>query len=240
MMDSNRAFYRGWEYKVRGDYHRNLDPNWSYTPTYLRKAAMVFDFIRPIPKHAAILDACCGEGVFVEQLRSDGWNIKGIDLNYESNFVTKGNVTALQFANESHAAVLFLDALEHLAFDEQPKALHELFRVLQSGGKMLVAVPNMAHFNSRVQFASRGALDRTDVVWNHVGERPIWENKVLIEQAGFVIDRIGGITLTLPYIYRGIVCRNPAKYKWLHDVFEPLAMAFPSLAMVSVFYCRKP
>jgi len=33
--------YRSWEYARHGDYHRNLDPNWSYTPTYLRKMTFI-------------------------------------------------------------------------------------------------------------------------------------------------------------------------------------------------------
>src|SRR5262245_43657035 len=149
-MDSNKIPFRGWEYATKGDYHRNLDPTWSYAPTYLRKLKIVSEFVSVIPKDEPILDACCGEGVIVEKFRTEGWDIGGIDLNYESDFVTQGDVKALPFEDRSQAAILFLDALEHLPFGDQPLALRELFRILWPGGKMLVSVPNLAHLNSRV------------------------------------------------------------------------------------------
>jgi hypothetical protein len=36
-LDEEATNFRGWEYARKGDCHRNLDPNWSYTLTYLRK-----------------------------------------------------------------------------------------------------------------------------------------------------------------------------------------------------------
>jgi ubiquinone/menaquinone biosynthesis C-methylase UbiE len=239
-MKLNETAFRGWVYADKGDYHRNLDPNWSYAPTYLSKLKAAANFITTVPKTAPILDACCGEGVLVEKFRADGWNISGIDLNYESDLVARGNVKTLPFKDNSHAGVLFLDALEHLTFDDQSTALRELLRILYPGGKMLLAVPNIAHLNSRVVFLVKGKLDRTDSELNHVGERPIWENKNLIEAAGFVVDRMSGITLTIPLIYKKIICRQAAKYLWLHDAFEPVAKMFPSLAMLTLFYCTKP
>ena len=40
-----------------GDYHRNLDPNWSYTPTYLQKMAILKRFLQQLPNKAAIFNA---------------------------------------------------------------------------------------------------------------------------------------------------------------------------------------
>lgn len=42
--------FGGWEYARKGDYHRKLDPNWSYTPTYLRKMHYVRSFFRVAQK----------------------------------------------------------------------------------------------------------------------------------------------------------------------------------------------
>ena len=64
------ATLRGWEYARAGDYHKHLDPNWSYTPTYLKKMSHVRDFIAGLPKDTPILDAGCGEGVLVEEFRA--------------------------------------------------------------------------------------------------------------------------------------------------------------------------
>ncbi len=51
---------------------------------------------------------------------------------------------------------LCLDVLEHLTFEEQPRALAELHRVLRPGGELLVSVPNLAHLQSRVHFLLTG------------------------------------------------------------------------------------
>ncbi len=239
-MSSAQEPYKGWEYARLGDYHKNLDPNWLYTPTYLQKVKQVHKFIKALPRNTQILDVACGEGVFVEEFAAQGWNIKGIDLNYESQYVQRGDVRKLPFGEATIDALLFLDALEHLQFSDQPKALNEIFRVLKPEGKLLLSVPNLAHLNSRFRFLLRGQLDRTDNELDHVGERPIWENKQLIEQANFRVLSYTGVTFTLPIVYRKIICRKPARFRWLHDALEPMSRLFPASAMLTFFTCEKP
>jgi ubiquinone/menaquinone biosynthesis C-methylase UbiE len=231
--------YRGWQYETAGDYHRNLDLNWSYAPTYLQKMAIVRKFIESQPPEANILDIACGEGILVEEFHSKGRNIQGIDLNYESEFVKQGDVCSLTYLDASVDIVLFLDALEHLTFIDQSQALQEIHRILRPQGTLFLTVPNLAHFNSRIQFLFRGKLDRTDAETDHLGERPIWENQKLLEQHQFEIVQYSGLTFTLPIVYSRLIRTNPAKFRWLHDMFEPFARSFPSFAMFNYFICRK-
>lgn len=231
--------HRGWEYERIGDYHRNLDPNWSYTPTYLRKRALVNEFMRKMPTESRVLDIACGEGVLVEQFRSEGYAIDGVDLNYESDLVTRGDVRDLACSDEEYDAVLFLDALEHLSFEDQPRGLSEIRRVLKPDGRVLLAVPNLAHLNSRFRFMFRGMLDRTDNELNHVGERPEKEYVKLLRDAGFRIIGKRGATFTVPYLYRGVICKHAARLRWLHDALEPCCRVFPSLSMLIFYHCRK-
>jgi hypothetical protein len=100
-----------------------------------------------------------------------------------------------------------------------------------------MSVPNLAHLNSRFNFFFRGKLDRTDIETNHPGERPIWENIKLVKDAGFKITKINGITLTLPFIYRQVICRKPSRFKWLHDLLD--LFAYPPFAMLNIFVCEK-
>ena len=227
--------YRGWEYTRFGDYHRNLDPNWSYTPTYLRKMAFVRCFVQTLPVEARILDAGCGEGVLVEEFSAQGRHIEGLDLNYESAFVRRGSILEMPYPDASFDLVLLLDVFEHLAYVDQPRALQEIRRVLVNNGYLLASIPNLAHLNSRFRLFFFGKLDRTDIETDHLGERPMWENVKLIRQAGFEIERIKGITLTLPGIYRQVICRRPAWFRWLHDLLA--FFAFPQLAMLNIFVC---
>jgi 2-polyprenyl-3-methyl-5-hydroxy-6-metoxy-1,4-benzoquinol methylase len=231
---------REWFYATHGDYHRNLNLNWSYAPTYLRKREIVRDFMAGVSRSGLILDIGCGEGVIVDEFAAKGYNIQGVDASYASKTVTHGDVLNLEFCDDSAEAVLFLDVFEHLQFQDQPKALSEIRRVLVPGGLLLTTIPNLAHFNSRVTMAMRGRLDRTDVETNHVGERPMEENLSLLRSAGFKVERVTGITFTAPLLYRQIICKRPARFRWLHDLMEPLAACMPSLAMVNVVRCRKP
>lgn len=203
--------YRGWEYARKGDYHHYLDPNWSYTPTYLRKIAFVQQFIESLPMTKKILDVGCGEGVLVEEFRKKGWAIEGLDMNYESEFVQRGDVKDMPYADASFDLIVCLDTLEHLTFEDQPKALSEIHRSLKPDGHLVMSVPNLAHLNSRVRFLLCGKLDRTDIELNHLGERPIWEYEQLLKKCGFYLLKRIGITLTLPYVYRRVICKHPAK-----------------------------
>ncbi len=229
----------GWEYAHKGEYHRSLDPNWLYTPTYLRKIALVQQLVNSLPGKATILDACCGEGVLVRRFRTQGHRCYGIDLNYESLEVMRGDVRRLPYGAGRFGVVLLLDALEHLAYEDQPAALAEIYRVLTPRGYLVLSVPNLAHLNSRIRLLLCGRLDRTDTETNHVGERPLAEYEALVRDAGFAVNRRIGITATLPWLYRGLICRYPARLRWLHDTLEPFARAFPSLAMLTILLCEK-
>jgi len=236
MADAPQPF-RGWLYAERGDYHRDPHPDWSYTPTYLRKMALVSAFLSSLPASERVLDAGCGEGVLVEALRSAGRQAEGIDLNYEAEHVHRGDVRALPYNPGSFEVVVLLDVLEHLPYADQGKALAEANRVLKGGGHLVLSVPNLAHLNSRVRFLLRGQLDRADNELDHPGERPVAEVERLLTAHGFTVDRRLGVTLTVPLLYRRLICRRPRKMRWLHDLLDPLARALPSLSLVVVFFC---
>lgn len=228
--------FRGWEYAQKGDYHKNLDPDWSYTPTYLKKMHHVRKFLDSLPKGTKILDAGCGEGVLVEEYLDKGYLIQGIDLNYESKIVIKGNILNMPFEDKSFDIVLLLDVFEHLAFSNQPKVIKEIQRVLSGEGYLLASIPNLAHLNSRVMFSMSGKFQRTDCEENHPGERPLGENIKLLQEGGFRIEKIIGITLTVPIIYNHIICRKPSWFLWLHHLLD--FFAIPSLAMLNIYICK--
>lgn len=231
--DSNP--YRGWEYARHGDYHRNLDPNWSYTPTYLRKMKWVRKYIDDLSMMTRILDAGCGEGVLVEEYTFAGRHIEGLDLYYSSEYVRRADIRNMPYANDCFDVVLLLDVIEHIAFLDQPRVYQEIHRVLRPNGGLVISIPNLAHMGSRVAFAISGRLHRTDSEVNHPGERPLWENRNLLIENGFLIERCIGVTLTVPILYK-LIAHFAANLRWLHDLMEPLAI--PNLAMLNVFYCR--
>lgn len=199
------------EYSRQGEFHRNLNPNWSYYPIYVNKIELIDELLQRYHCQAGkILDAGCGEGVLVEKYAQQGWDITGVDKNYASRYVQEGSLTALPFADNTFDTVLCLDVLEHLYYNEQKQALNEIHRVLKPGGTILFSCPNLAHFTSRLKLMFRGRLLRTASVGHHPGDRPMLEYQELFEKMGFQIQERQGIFPTVPPIYR-FVMRHPAK-----------------------------
>jgi SAM-dependent methyltransferase len=228
---------RSGEYATRGDYHRAPDPNWEYYPTYIAKLEAVRRWLDRSPAGARVLDAGCGEGVLVDEY-ADRLAIEGIDPNYGSDRVRTGSLTALPFANGSFDRALCLDVLEHLTFEEQPRALAELFRVLKSGGDLLVSVPNLAHLQSRVHFFLLGRLIRTASEDKHPGDRPAADYIEMARRAGFILVSRRGIFPTVPVLTRWIR-RRPQALQPLHRWLSRL-LPVPGWCFLNLLTLRKP
>jgi 2-polyprenyl-3-methyl-5-hydroxy-6-metoxy-1,4-benzoquinol methylase len=235
--NEDNVTFRGWEYSESGDFHEKPDPNWCYTPTYLKKNKICDQFVFNFSETSRILDAGCGEGVFVKKYLKRGYNISGIDLNYESDYVSRGDITQLAHPPDTFDAVLCLDVLEHLTFPDQTKVLQQFHKILRNDGKLLISVPNLSHIGSRFHFFFRGDLKRTDCEYNHISERPYREWIALIDENGFSINKSTGVTLSFPILYGILICKNPSKYLWLHNFLDNFAI--PRLAMYNFFECRK-
>jgi SAM-dependent methyltransferase len=213
-MSTSPPVVRRGEYAARGDYHRVLNESWDYYPTYIAKLEAVRRWLDRLPAGAAVLDAGCGEGVLVDEY-AKRLDIQGLDLNYTSERVRYGSVTDLPYADASFAYALCLDVLEHLTFEDQPKAYRELHRVLRPGGELLISVPNLAHLQSRVHFLLQGRLIRTAAEQKHPGDRPVVEYIALARRSGFELTRQRGIFPTVPILTRWIR-RHPRALLPLH------------------------
>jgi len=235
MSDSPSVVRRG-EYALRGDYHREPDPSWEYYPTYIAKLAFVRQWLSALPEATRVLDAGCGEGVLVDEFASR-LAIEGIDPNYSSDRVRSGSLTALPYADGIFDRALCLDVLEHLTFDEQPRALAELHRVLRPGGDLLVSVPNLAHLQSRVHFLLRGRLIRTASEFKHPGDRPAADYIRLARSAGLTLVGRHGIFPTVPVITH-LIRRNPRRLLPLHRLLTR-ALPIPGWCFLNLLTFRK-
>lgn len=225
------------EYAARGDYHRAPDPDWDYYPTYLAKIERVHAWLDSLPAETRVLDAGCGEGVLVEEYASR-LKIEGLDENYSSSRVRAGSVLALPYPDASFDRALCLDVLEHLTFDEQPRALAELHRILKPGGELLVSVPNLAHLQSRVHFLFTGRLIRTASEQKHPGDRPAREYVQLGKRAGFALAGRRGIFPTVPVLTR-LIRRHPRALLPLHRLLTRL-LPVPGWCFLNLLTFRKP
>ena len=225
------------EYAARGDYHRTPDPSWDYYPTYLAKLDAVRRYLNALPPATRVLDAGCGEGILVEEYATR-LDIMGVDANYSSERVTHGSVTALPLPDASFDRALCLDVLEHLSYEDQPRALAELFRILRPGGELFVSVPNLAHLQSRIHFLLMGRLIRTASEIKHPGDRPAFEYLQLARRAGFTLVARRGIFPTVPVVTH-FVRRHPRALAPLHRLLTRL-LPVPGWCFLNLLTFRKP
>lgn len=225
------------EYAARGDYHRELSPEWEFYPTYLAKRDSVRRYLQGLPADTRVLDAGCGEGVIVDEFH-DRLRIEGIDPNYSSERVARGSLLALPYEPGAFDRALCLDVLEHLTFDEQARALQELHRVIAPGGELFVTVPNLAHLQSRVHFLFTGRLIRTASAAKHPGDRPVGEYLELARRAGFRLIAQSGIFPTVPIVTR-LIRRHPARLRPLHRWLTAW-LPVPGWCFLSVLRFERP
>jgi len=234
--ESESGSVRTGEYAARGDYHRALDTSWDYLPTYLAKLAYVRRYLDRLAPGTRVIDAGCGEGVLVEEY-ANRLAIQGVDPNYASAHVRQASLLQLPYQADAFERALCLDVLEHLTYEEQPRALAELHRVLRSDGELLVSVPNLAHLQSRVHFLLTGRLIRTASEQKHPGDRPIAEYLRLFDRAGFRVAARHGIFPTVP-VLTAWIRRHPARLAWLHRTLTTI-LPVPGWGFLNLVVLRK-
>ena len=236
MTDTPPVVRRG-EYSARGDYHRALDPNWEFYPTYIAKLEAVRAWLDHLAPGTRVLDAGCGEGVLVDEY-AGRLAIEGIDPNYASDHVRSGSLTDLPYPDGTFERALCLDVLEHLPFDDQRQALAELHRVMTPGGVLFASLPNLAHLQSRVHFLLQGRLIRTASEAKHPGDRPIGEYLDMASRTGFEVLSRRGIFPTVPVLTR-MIRRSPARLLPVHRALTRL-LPVPGWCFLNLVQFRKP
>jgi 2-polyprenyl-3-methyl-5-hydroxy-6-metoxy-1,4-benzoquinol methylase len=224
------------EYLEKGDYHKHLDKTWPFYPVYLAKMKLVKKFLNQHGKDKKILDIGCGEGILVEEMSAQGYDILGADLNYQSELVLKRNILDTGFESNSFDIVLCLDVIEHLNFGEQEKALAEIKRILKPEGILVLTVPNLAHFTSRISFLFLGRLIRTSKIERHKGDRPIQEYLKLLKKNNFSIGERKGLFPTFP-ILSLMTYYFPDKMVFCHKIYNKF-FAYPNWCFLNFLACQ--
>ena len=112
----------------------------------------------------ALLDAPAGTGALALRLAELGFSVSCLDIN-PASFQAQGFEfqacdlnQSLPYLPESFDYVTCLEGLEHL---ENPfNAIREFHRILKSGGRMYLSVPNYLNIERRMKFLVTGTFSR--------------------------------------------------------------------------------
>ena len=117
-----------------------------------------------IPKSSVILDAGCGAGILLNEISKRGYRIFGMDYSFGMLKNVKGNgdgggvkelpsfiqsdVEFLPFKDSSVNLVVCLGVVAYL--ESLPNALHELSRILDNNGTLILSIVNKARLINRL------------------------------------------------------------------------------------------
>jgi len=104
-----------------------------------------------------ILDVPAGNGLLAEQLRSRGHRVTCADINAaRPEYVFSDMERPLPFGDSSFDAVICLEGIEHVI--DSYALVREFSRILRPGGFVVVSLPNVQAFYSRLEFLLTGTF----------------------------------------------------------------------------------
>lgn len=121
-------------------------------PIYLEHMNVVIERLAPFHGQR-ILDAGCGDGRFIAELRDRDAEVYGTDYSERavqfarimnpSAKIEVGDLTAeLPFEPDWFDQIVLIETLEHIPPKDLPGVIRELHRVLKPGGRLIVTVPH--------------------------------------------------------------------------------------------------
>ena len=143
----------------------------------------------PLPR--TFLDIGCATGMLIESMKTEGWQVRGVDICRESADYGKrhrgvdifpGTLEEAHFPDNTFSAIHFSHLIEHVP---DPRAfLLEVRRILKPGGVAIITTPNVDGFQARLfKQAWRSAIADHLVLFS---KRTL---RRLIEESGFSIQK---------------------------------------------------
>lgn len=107
----------------------------------------------------SILEIGIGNGFVANYLKKRGFNVTTVDIDERLNPDKVGSVLSLPFPSESFEVVTCFEVLEHLPYENFPKALSEIYRV--SSKYAVLSLPDSSRvYRVNIQIPKIGELKR--------------------------------------------------------------------------------
>jgi 2-polyprenyl-3-methyl-5-hydroxy-6-metoxy-1,4-benzoquinol methylase len=167
------------------------------------------DVLSLVPPEAQyILDIGCGNGAIAKKLYATGCVVDGITISEQEKdqarhfmrqvFVQNVEIGLPMEGLDLYDTVICSHVLEHICYPQ--KLLQDIKRVLKKNGSLIVALPNLMHYKSRIQlmkgnfnYAETGIWDYTHFRWY-----TFQTARQLLEQNHFSIE-LATVTGDLPF-----------------------------------------
>lgn len=102
-----------------------------------------------------VLDIPAGAGRLSDYLRNRGFNITSADINAaRQDYIIADMNKVLPFGNEEYDAVVCMEGIEHIF--ETNRLIKELSRITKRGGLLILTLPNISCYYSRLMFMCTG------------------------------------------------------------------------------------
>ena len=121
-----------------------------------------------IDRNGPILEVGCGTGHFTRELAATGMSLRCADLHLWHEPIPGVEHTSgadlsseLPFDDGSFRTLIALEVIEHVT--NPFRAVAEMARVLEPGGRLHLTLPNFWGVRSRLRFLVRGSINRSHV-----------------------------------------------------------------------------
>jgi SAM-dependent methyltransferase len=133
--------------------------------------------LKLIPQNSQlVLDVGCGNGANAKILKGRGITVDGItisksELNTAKEFLRKASLHNLEnglpdaVKKETYDAVICSHVLEHICYPDQ--LLKDIWEVLSPGGILVVALPNLMHYKSRLELLKGNFNYQESGLWDY-------------------------------------------------------------------------
>jgi 2-polyprenyl-3-methyl-5-hydroxy-6-metoxy-1,4-benzoquinol methylase len=234
-------------YSLDANYHADLlNPDSDAFARLKRVAKTHLDVLKTYAKSGRLLDVGCSTGLFLDQARSAGFDVSGLEFSKESaafaryHFslaVQDGSVQELVGQAASFDVITMFDVIEHVP---DPSAdLAAIHGLLKPGGLFFVSTPNIDGLFPKLSYPLANILD----YWphpeppHHLYQFSCDSMARMLIKSGFAVDDVHHINIDLAYTFGapGTLLRSPKMLAYAL-LFAPIAKLGPLLKSGDWFY----